>query len=55
MCLLADQFCLHDYQTIDRCAPQEKRVFIGSDDDIYLKKKGIATLKYIIKKIFIEK
>ena len=41
MCLLRDRLNLDDYREIEGSVPREGRVFIGSDADIYLKKKEI--------------
>ena len=48
MCLLGEGFDLTDYREIDKCVPCEGRVFIGSDEDIYLKKEELGVAQYII-------
>ena len=48
MCLLADSLSVSDYQEIDRSIPPLGRVFIGSDEDMYLKKDELASAHYII-------
>ena len=48
VCLLGEGFNLKDYQEIDKRVPSEGRVFIGSDEDIYLKKEELGLAQYII-------